>query len=158
MSSTDINVDLSDDAPNAGSEGVIVTQAGQRPSTAGSANTGRCEQQSPQPPVSDPTTSSGGLSVNLDKQTLSQRRIVFGTTLTVCGLMFGAFGYFFFCSHFFRILIAVQPYAGVLGMAMLVIPSFLLWGLVRAVYKVGSDTEKTSDEFIKELRRLHPGA
>lgn len=136
MPSTETNEDLSSD-----------TQlSGQSVSTSTSAR----------PQAVDQTIPVDRVNVRLEEQLLFQRRLVFGATVTVCGLMFIAFGVSFFWSHFFRVLIVAHSYAAVLAMALLIIPSFLLWGLIRAVYKVGADSGNIPEVVIKEIHKVHP--
>lgn len=104
----------------------------------------------------DQTVPAEQINVRLEAQLLAQRRFVFWATVGVCGLMFFAFGVSFFWSHFFRILIVAHSYATVLAMALLIIPSFLLWGLIRAVYKVGADSGNIPEVVIKEIHKVHP--
>ena len=100
-------------------------------------------------------------TVALGKQTLWQRKCLFWIVLAVITLMYAAFFYFVFKTHYFRLLVLQSNFAFAFAGLLFVVPSALLWGLIRNVFRQKEDPPSKSEsstisasEMIKLLELL----
>ena len=108
----------------------------------------------------DTTISTGENEISLERQKLGHRKILFRICLMVCislYIMFAAaIGRAILSDEFFLTLLAHKHIAAFI-LALLIVPSALLWGMMRAAYlpeKEAVDTE----ELAKLIKSMHPGA
>lgn len=96
--------------------------------------------------------------VLLARQKLLHRRVLFWGCVGVCGLLYVLFFVMvvYACSSctFFQILLTYK-HVGAFILALLIVPSALLWGLLRAAY-MPEHSPKESDSLIKAATNLHP--
>lgn len=96
--------------------------------------------------------------VRLTTQKITYRKILFWLCLTICGILYLSF--FWLLSRaiwdekFFQILLTHQ-HIGAFVLALLIVPSALLWGLLRVAY-MPEHTEKETDTFVKAAQNFHP--
>lgn len=104
--------------------------------------------------------SSPGEQVSLDKQKVEQRKILFWIVPIVCGV-----SYLLFLTSLCAV-VAVDTYfiaflahkhIAIFMLSLLIMPSFLLWGLVRAVYAPESNDDDIKD-LIKTIKATHPAS
>lgn len=92
-----------------------------------------------------------------EKQLRFYKTIVFWFALGICVLLYGVFFLSLFMLHYRPTaqinFISHNHLLGVL-LAVLIIPSAILWGIVRAVFRISAST--TSNEAIQTVSSLHP--
>ena len=81
--------------------------------------------------------------ISLDVQTYGHRKILFWVVLSVCAALYLSFFYYVFWSHYFRLLVIHTQLAVGIALSLILVPSALLWGILRSVYK---DKSKEKDE------------
>ena len=86
---------------------------------------------------------SGG-TVNLDTLTYEHRKYLFWVVLGVCFGLYVAFGFFIFSNGCLVALLGYSSFAISIALALLIVPSSLLWGMMYSLYK-NKSTDK--DEF-----------
>ena len=95
----------------------------------------------------------------LEQQTLWQRRWSFWIVLAVSVMLYAAFIFVIFFSERFRCLVAMTPFAVSIAIALLILPSLLIWSLVRAVYRSQEKTEPDAfalaDKIISFAEKSH---
>lgn len=108
----------------------------------------------------DTTISTGENEISLERQKLGHRKILFRFCLMVCISLYilfaAAIGRAILSDEFFLTLLAHKHIAAFI-LALLIVPSALLWGMMRAAYlpeKEAVDTE----ELAKLIKSMHPGA
>ena len=101
-------------------------------------------------------------SISLDLQRYEQRKFLFCAVCIVCFLLYVTFfGVMWaMASHtiVLQMFIAHEHAVG-LVLALLLVPSAMIWGLVRAIFKVESSKESYSDvlkQGMKECLKVHP--
>lgn len=101
---------------------------------------------------------SNDSEVRLARQKLLHRRVLFWGSVVMCGLLYVLFFamVIYACSSctFFQILLTYK-HIGAFILALLIVPSALLWGLLRAAY-MPEHSPKESDSLIKAATNLHP--
>ena len=104
--------------------------------------------------------SSQGVQVSLDKQKFEQRKKLFLLVPTVCGvsylLFLISFGAIVFSDTYFIAFLA-HKHIAIFMLSLLIMPSFLLWGLLRAVYAPESNDEDIKN-LIKTIKATHPAS
>lgn len=96
--------------------------------------------------------------INLNQQKAVHRSVLFLSCLVICGLLYLLF--FTFVIHalwskeFFLILI-MHKHIGAFILALLIVPSALLWGMLRAAY-MSDRTQTEPDSLVKAATSLHP--
>lgn len=118
------------------------------------------QQQRPVPPGTfDGNSNADWVKERLthEKQLRFYKTIVFWFTLGICILLYGVFFLGLFMLHYSPTaqnnFISHNHLLGIL-LAVLIIPSAILWGIVRAVFRISSST--TSSETIQTVSSLHP--
>lgn|GEM_PF-4431124 len=94
--------------------------------------------QNPDPPLALPARTN-----LLEKQIRVQRWVVFVLVIAVSLTLFGTFFGAVFCSQRFYCYVQATPFAISIAVALLILPSLLLWSLVKAVFRA---QEKPDDE------------
>lgn len=106
----------------------------------------------------DPSLAPNDSEVRLARQKLFHRRVLFWGCVMVCGLLyvlfFGMVAYACSSCFFFQILLTYK-HIGAFILALLIVPSALLWGLLRAAYMPEHATKET-DSLAKIAASLHP--
>ena len=101
---------------------------------------------------------SNDSEVRLASQKLFHRRVLFWGCVVVCGLLYALFFgmVVYACSSctFFQILLTYK-HIGAFILALLIVPSALLWGLLRAAY-MPEHSPKETDSLAKIATSLHP--
>ena len=104
--------------------------------------------------------SSQGEQVSLDKQKFEQRKILFRWVPIVCGASYLLF-LISFCAIVFSdayfIAFLAHKHIAIFMLSLLIMPSFLLWGLLRAVYAPESYDDDIKD-LIKTIKATHPAS
>ena len=94
----------------------------------------------------------------LDQQTHDQRKTLFGCCLGIIVIFYlialSALIWTFCTDSFLAWAIIDHPHLMAIPLSLLIIPSFLLWGIVRGVYKMNQDKSDLS-EFLKTIKS-HP--
>ncbi|WP_297848798.1 hypothetical protein [uncultured Desulfovibrio sp.] len=97
-------------------------------------------------------------SVRLETQKIFHRRFLFWTCLGICAVLYLLFGILviraWWSDAFFQILLA-HKHIGAFILALLIVPSALLWGLLRAAY-MPETAPKEADNLVKTASSLHP--
>lgn len=114
----------------------------------------------------DPIVISESQQTALDTQRLQHRESAFRAAQVAClylyvlffGLLMG-----FVLDTDFRNFLTARPHVTAIPLALLLVPSFLLWGMVRAAFKVEPDEESLSavtktavHETLKVVKGSHP--
>lgn len=90
------------------------------------------------------------------------RRWIFWAALAVCSILYLTFlgmVAFFIWDSDMRIAILAHPHLMTLLLALLIIPSFILWGIVRSVYKLDQESESLTSvigKCLQEWIKAHP--
>ena len=97
--------------------------------------------------------------VSLDRQKLNQRENLFFWVKVICGasyiLFLASFFVAIFCDKYFSAFLEHKHLAFFL-LALLLMPSFLMWGLLRAVY--APESKKDDEDAIKIINAAHPAS
>lgn len=83
-------------------------------------------------------------SVSLDAQRYEHRRQVFTFIKWFCGACYLLFLVFLVELHFFasmREVFVRHPHMLIIGMALFLVPSFILWTVIRSVYKADDTSQ-----------------
>lgn len=109
--------------------------------------------------ISAATIIEDGDQVSLDTQKLHQRKNLFFWVKIVCASSYGLFLVSFvlviFCEKYFTAFLEHKHLAFFL-LALLLMPSFLMWGLLRAVY--APESKKDDEDAIKIINAAHPAS
>lgn len=114
-------------------------------------------------------TSESHLDVSLEKLVLRHRKWLFVVVLIVCCLLYLALFCVLFCLLFYKgshfvYLVERTPYVIAFAISLLLVPSALLWGLIRAVFLNKNDDYGKKEEvgtvdlvsLLKALSKVHP--
>ena len=96
--------------------------------------------------------------VLLAQQKLVHRRVLFWTCIGICAglyLLFALLVIRAWCSDAFFQTLLNYKHIGAFILALLVVPSALLWGLLRAAY-MPEHSPKEADSLVKAATSLHP--
>lgn len=101
---------------------------------------------------------SNDSSVRLETQKIFHRKFFFWTCLIICAVLYLLFFILviraWWSDTFFQILLT-HKHIGAFILALLIVPSALLWGLLRAAY-MPENAPKETDSLIKTASSLHP--
>ena len=104
--------------------------------------------------------STGKNEVSLERQKLGHRKILFRFCLWVCISLYvlfaAAIGKAILSDDFFLTLLAHKHIAAFI-LALLIVPSALLWGMMRAAYMPEKEPVD-AEELAKLFKGIHPGA
>ena len=104
--------------------------------------------------------SSQGEQVSLDKQKFEQRKMLFSLIPIVCGvsylLFLISFGAIVISDKYFSVFLE-HKHIAIFMLSLLIMPSFLLWGLLRAVY-VPENNDDDIKDLIKTIKATHPAS
>lgn len=108
----------------------------------------------------DESLAANDSDVRLATQKLTQRKTLFRVSLGVCIALYSLFAILVLrawcCADFFQILLA-HKHIGAFILALLIVPSALLWGMLRAAY-MPEDAKVETDSVVKTISSLHPGS
>ena len=106
----------------------------------------------------DASLSPSDSEIRLTSQKIKHREILFKTCMGVCGALYLMFIilfiYAWWSDAFFQTLLNYK-HIGAFILALLIVPSALLWGLLRAAY-MPEHSPKESDSLVKAATSLHP--
>lgn len=101
---------------------------------------------------------SNDSNVRLETQKIFHRKLLFWTCLIICAVLYLLFFILFirawWSDAFFQILLT-HKHIGAFILALLIVPSALLWGLLRAAY-MPENASKETDSLVKTASSLHP--
>lgn len=93
-----------------------------------------------------------------DSQRRCYKAVLFWTASTICLLLymiFFAFLWIFFTDTVFMQIFLEHKHITGLALALVLVPSAILWGLVRAIFKVDPSSQNYGD-VLKEGIKIHP--
>lgn len=97
-------------------------------------------------------------STALDTQKLEHRKGAFGAAQATCIYLYSLFFAMlaaFILDTDFRVIFVEKPHVSAILIALLLVPSFLLWGIIRAAFSVEYDKD-TLSTIIKLVKETHP--